>query len=119
LEFLANEVGQVPGFETASPEQVLKAIASRLTELSTAVEKARKQSGTAAGSTEQPTVDVGASAGDVPAGGNNRASTCGDKVAENISFLTSLLSQQRNFRGTRGGSVWGGSGERPSTLILL
>jgi hypothetical protein len=44
---------------------------------------------------------------------------CGDKVAESIYFLTSLLSQLRNFRGTRGVSVWGGSGERPSTLILL
>jgi hypothetical protein len=38
LEFLANEVGQLPGFETASPEQVLKAIAFRLTELSLAVD---------------------------------------------------------------------------------
>jgi hypothetical protein len=57
LEFLANEVGQLPGFETASPEQVLKAIASRLTELSLAVDKARKQSGAGGGSTEQPTVD--------------------------------------------------------------
>jgi hypothetical protein len=65
----------VPGFETASPEQVLQAIASRLTELSLAVDKARKGSGAAAGSTGQPPVDAGASAGDVPAGGNNRAST--------------------------------------------
>jgi hypothetical protein len=75
LETLANEVGQLPGFETASPEQVLKAIASRMTELSVAVDKARKGSGAAAGSTEQPSVDASTSAGDVPVEGNLRALT--------------------------------------------
>jgi hypothetical protein len=35
-------------------------------------------------------------------------------VSSPVSFLNSGTS-----RGTRGGSVWGGSRERPSTLILL
>jgi hypothetical protein len=94
LKFLANEVGQVPGFETANPEQVLQAIASRMTELSVAVDRARKGSGAAAGSTEQPTVDAGTSAGDVPAGGNLRASTRnhGGLVARLEQFKEQLRS---------------------------
>jgi hypothetical protein len=43
LKFLASEVGKVPGFETASPEQVLQAVASRMTELSMAVEGCRRR----------------------------------------------------------------------------
>jgi hypothetical protein len=54
---------------------VLQAIASRLTELSLAVDKARKQKGAASGATVQPTVETSASASDVPAGGTSRAST--------------------------------------------
>jgi hypothetical protein len=87
LEFLANEVGSVPGFDTANPEQVLQAVASRMTELSVAVDKARKGSGAAGGSTGQPTVDPGAQAGGVPAMSNSRAS------ARNHGGLVARLEQ--------------------------
>jgi hypothetical protein len=75
LEFLANEVGSVPGFETANPEQVLQAGASRMTELSVAVDKARKRSGETGSNTGQSPVDAGAQVGDVPAASNPMAST--------------------------------------------
>jgi hypothetical protein len=51
LELLASEVGNVPGFDTANPEQVLQAVASRMTELSVEVDKARKRSGATGGNT--------------------------------------------------------------------
>jgi hypothetical protein len=94
LEFLANKVGSVPGFETASPELVLQAVASRMTELSVAVDKARKRSGETGGNTGQPTVDTGAPTGDVPAAGNLRASTRnhGGLVARLEQFKEQLRS---------------------------
>jgi hypothetical protein len=65
-----------------------------MTELSVAVDKARKGSGAVGGSTGQPTVDAGASAGDVPAGGSNRASTRnhGGLVARLEQFKEQLCS---------------------------
>jgi hypothetical protein len=75
LEFLAKEVGSLPGFDTANSEQVLQAVASRMTELSVAVDKARKGSGVTGGNTGQPTVDTGAPAGNIPAASNTRALT--------------------------------------------
>jgi hypothetical protein len=112
LEFLANEVGNVPGFETASPEQVLQAVASRMTELSVAVDKARKRSGETGGNTGQPTVDAGASAGDVPAAGNSRASTRNhgglvDRLEQFKEQLRSAVAAASTVRilGISGGAI--------------